>query len=79
MYYVYILKSVNFDEIYTGYTLNLKQRVSDHNSGKVKHTSKYKSWKLKSHIAFETEENARKFEKYLKTGSGIAFSRKHIQ
>lgn len=78
MYYVYLVESMYFDEVYTGYTRDIKQRLSDHNSGKVKHTSKYKPWKFVSYIAFDSEEKARNFEKYLKTGSGIALSRKHF-
>lgn len=77
MYYVYILKSEKFDEIYTGFTKNLKARIVEHNSGKSPHTNKFKPWKLLTYTAFENETTARVFEKYLKTGSGIAFARKH--
>lgn len=77
MFYVYTLKSENFDEIYTGFTKDLKKRMIDHNSGKSSHTKKFKPWKLITYTAFENEPAARAFEKYLKTGSGIAFARKH--
>ncbi|MFA5306456.1 MAG: GIY-YIG nuclease family protein [Candidatus Babeliales bacterium] len=34
MYHVYILRSINHpEEIYTGYTTNMKQRLAEHNSG----------------------------------------------
>lgn len=79
MHYVYMLESKDFDEIYTGYTLDLKRRLTDHNSGKVSHTRKFKPWKMVSYTAFDSEEKAMRFEKYLKTGSGIAFSRKHFR
>jgi putative endonuclease len=78
MHYVYILKSINHDQIYTGLTSNLKNRVSDHNSGKSSHTRKFKPWKLVTYIAFSEKETAESFERYLKTGSGIAFARKHL-
>ena len=38
MYYVYILKSINYQQIYIGYTKNLKRRIDDHNCGRSGHT-----------------------------------------
>ena len=78
MYYVYILRSQQNSQIYTGFTKDLSQRVADHNAGRSSHTKKYKPWKLVSYFAFKDEERARTFEQYLKTGSGIAFARKHF-
>ncbi len=78
MYYVYILKSISHDQTYVGYTKNLKSRFADHNYGRSKHTSKYKPWELASYYAFSSESKARSFEEYLKTGSGIAFMKKHL-
>jgi predicted GIY-YIG superfamily endonuclease len=74
MYYVYILRSCLFEnQIYVGFTRDLKQRFTDHNNGKSKYTAKYKPWKLESYFAFSSQEKAFAFEKYLKTSSGIAF------
>ena len=79
MYYVYILQSINFsDHFYTGFTLDLQSRLKKHNNGEVKHTIKYKPWKIKTYIAFENEEKAHSFEKYLKSHSGRAFTIKHF-
>jgi len=78
MYYVYILKSVNYNQVYTGFTKDIETRLKHHNDGKSPHTSKYKPWKLVITFTFDSEIKARDFEKYLKTGSGIAFSRKHF-
>ncbi len=78
MYYIYILKSEEHDQVYTGFTKDLKKRFQDHNSGRSKHTKKYKPWILTSYFAFEQESKARDFEEYLKTGSGIGFARKHF-
>ena len=78
MHYVYILKSKKYNEVYTGSTSNLKERVIEHNSGKSSHTKKFKPWKLVTYFAFEDKVTAQNFEEYLKTGSGIAFSRKHF-
>jgi predicted GIY-YIG superfamily endonuclease len=79
MYYVYLLRSKNFpDKTYKGFTKDLKVRLQDHNSGKSKHTSKYLPWELVSYHAFASEERAREFEYYLKTGSGKAFANKRL-
>ena len=79
MFYVYVLRSLNFpDKFYTGYTANLKSRIKKHNNGEVSYTTKYKPWKMKIYIAFEDKEKATNFEKYLKTHSGRAFIKKHF-
>lgn len=80
MHYVYILQSVEFpDQFYTGLTNNVVDRLKDHNSGKSKHTAKYKPWKIGSFHYFEAVETALAFEKYLKSGSGRAFSQKRLR
>ena len=43
------------------------------------HTAKYKPWKLELYIAFSDEKRAIAFEKYLKSGSGRAFSARHFR
>jgi putative endonuclease len=78
-FYVYVLESEsNPGQIYTGYTTNLKQRLADHNSGKVPHTSKFLPWKIRSTTAFKDKTRAIAFERYLKSGSGRAFLRRHL-
>ena len=57
---------------------HLKQRFVDHNYGKSIHTIKYKPWKLEAYFAFSEKSKAVKFEKYLKSGSGRTFSKKHF-
>lgn len=79
MYYTYIIESLNKpEERYIGHTSDLKKRLAEHNSGKCEHTSKLKPWKLKLYVAFETLDQAQRFEKYLKSGSGHAFANKHF-
>ena len=78
MFYVYVLKSEAANEIYTGFTTDLQKRLKAHNSGKSTHSNKFRPWKLLIYCAFENEIRAREFERYLKTGSGIAFARKHL-
>lgn len=79
MHYTYIIKSISYpSQTYTGFTSNLKHRINDHNSGKSPHTSKYKPWNLEFYCAFNDKEKAINFEKYLKSGSGKAFTKKHL-
>ena len=79
MYYVYSIQSENNpDKYYVGLTTNVERRLEEHNSGGSIHTAKYQPWKIHAYFAFETEELAVKFEKYLKSHSGRAFASKHF-
>ena len=77
--YVYLLQSIQTPEnFYIGLTENLKQRLAKHNEGGVPHTAKSKPWRIKTAIAFTDQNQARDFEKYLKTASGRAFAKKRL-
>ena len=78
-HYVYILQSASDRErFYVGATQDLKARLVMHNAGEVPHTSKFVPWELKTYLAFSDKEQAFAFEKYLKSGSGRAFAKKHF-
>ena len=80
MNYVYILQSLSHpDQFYTGLCSQVRDRLASHNAGQSPHTSKYKPWKLVSFHYFERPEAAAAFERYLKSGSGRAFARKHFR
>lgn len=79
MWYVYILRSLSHpDEVYIGATADLKTRIGDHNSGRSKHTSKFKPWTLCWYCAFPDKLRAFEFESYLKSHSGRAFANKRL-
>ena len=79
MRYVYILESLaEADRFYVGVTGDLKARLKKHNSGGVPHTSKFAPWRIKTYLGFSDEHQASMFERYLKTASGRAFSRKRL-
>lgn len=79
MYYVYLLESrSNPGERYMGFTSDLRQRLHDHNTGKLPNTARYQPWALATYLAFSSKRQALAFESYLKTGSGYAFSRKRL-
>lgn len=78
-YYVYILLSEkNTTKHYTGFTENLKSRLKKHNQGEVPHTAKFKPWIIQNYFAFQSKEKGMAFEKYLKSGSGREFARRHF-
>ena len=79
MYYVYILQSVSHPEqSYIGCCSDLRDRISRHNRGEVTHTAKFTPWVIRNYFAFETKEKAFAFERYLKSGSGRAFAKRHF-
>jgi putative endonuclease len=73
MYYVYVLKSINFGKFYVGFTSNVNKRLEEHNSGKTKSNKAYAPFAIVYTETFETREEARKREKYFKTGGGRRF------
>ena len=78
-HYVYILVSEQDPtQHYTGCTTDLTARLAKHNSGSVPHTAKQRPWLLESAIAFRSADKAHAFERYLKSGSGREFARRHF-
>ncbi|WP_051550855.1 GIY-YIG nuclease family protein [Legionella geestiana] len=77
MYYVYFLELSN-NNIYVGFSSNLKQRFKAHNDGRVPSTASFLPVKLKSYVAVETKEKAMALEKYFKSGSGKAVALKRF-
>jgi len=79
MHYVYLIESVHAKERhYVGQTSDLKKRLTDHNAGKSGHTSRYKPWNIVCYLGFAEEPKALAFEKYLKSGSGKTFLKRHL-
>jgi len=70
MFYVYTLKSDSDNELYFGYTTDLKKRLKEHNQGVNASTKRYGSWKLIYYEACLNEKDARRRERYLKTTQG---------
>ena len=78
-FYVYILISQKNQTVhYVGLTRDLQERLLMHNRGACAHTSKYRPWRIETAVAFKSEKKARAFEKYLKSGSGREFPRRHL-
>ncbi|WP_114436802.1 GIY-YIG nuclease family protein [Marinilabilia salmonicolor] len=77
MHYVYILKCAD-QSYYTGCTQNIEDRLKKHNAGQVHFTSNRLPVILISYFAFQEKHKAFQFEKYVKSGSGIAFRNKRL-
>jgi predicted GIY-YIG superfamily endonuclease len=77
--YVYILESLaDAGAYYVGLTTDLAARLAKHNAGEVRHTSKFRPWRIKTVHAFRDRIRAAAFERYLKSASGRAFSKKRL-
>ncbi len=73
MIYVYAIKSLSRNYIYVGLTNNLGRRIQQHNQGENRSTKAYTPFVLIYSEKFETRIEARKKEKYLKSGIGKEF------
>ena len=78
--FVYILQSIRaVHEYYVGVTSDPERRLAWHNAGLCRYTSRHHPWKKLVVVEFDTEEPALAFERYLKTGSGREFARRHFR
>ena len=78
MYYVYILKSQKDGSRHIGVTSDLKKRLLQHNAGGSIYSNTKRPYKINWYAAFMNKERAYAFEKYLKSSSGYAFTKKHL-
>jgi putative endonuclease len=77
--FVYVLNSTSDPKrFYTGLTSHLRNRLADHNEGRCTHTATGRPWRAIVVVAFANERRAVQFERYLKSGSGQAFSKRHF-
>ena len=77
-YYTYVLKSLNDDKFYIGWTDDLIARHKKHQEGKVKATKHRRPLQLVYYEACLGKEKAIKREKQLKTGFGRLYLKKRI-
>lgn len=76
--FVYILKSERDNRPYFGITSDVARRLETHNSGGNAATAPHRPWRVDVVVRFADEERAVRFERYLKSGSGRAFARRHL-
>ena len=77
---VYMLRSeTNPSRHYTGVTSDFEKRLKWHNAGQNVDTARDRPWTLVVAFQFTDEQVARRFEKYLKSGSGREFAKRHFR
>jgi putative endonuclease len=77
---VYVLKGTgNPRRYYTGLTSNLSARLNAHNAGQCSHTASGRPWIVDVIVEFRDQPRAVAFERYLKSGSGVAFAMHHFR
>jgi len=70
MFYVYILKSDKNGKLYKGVTGDLRRRMKEHGAKGSVFTKNNGPWKLIYYEAFMSKYDARREEKFLKSGKG---------
>ncbi|MBW6491940.1 MAG: GIY-YIG nuclease family protein [Lentimicrobium sp.] len=78
IYTVYVIKSQKDGRLYKGMSTNVEFRLKEHNSGRNFSTSPYKPWKLVYTKEFPDRNQARNWEKYLKSGIGREYLKKFL-
>jgi putative endonuclease len=78
--FVYVLKNPQgIPDFYVGLSSDVKARLADHKAGHCPHTASRRTWQLHVVIEFSDEKRAISFERYLKSGSGRAFAKRHFE
>jgi len=78
MEYVYVLKSEKDGNWYTGWTNDLRRRLSEHNQGKSRSTKARVPFKLIYYEACVDRADAKRRERYLKTAWGKRYIKSRL-
>jgi putative endonuclease len=77
--FVYILRSdVDPSQHYVGRSEDVDRRLEWHNAGPCGYTLEHRPWRVLVSTEFPSESAAARFERYLKSGSGRAFAKRHF-
>ena len=79
MYYVYVLKSKKTNNLYTGFTNNLRERFNQHNSNLSTYTKGRGPFELIYYEACKDKFDAMAREKYLKSGMGKRYLKNRLK
>jgi len=78
--FVYVLRNRETPpKYYTGLSCDVPRRLAEHNAGRCSHTADNGPWFVDVAIEFADERRAVGFERYLKSGSGVAFANRHLR
>ncbi len=78
-HYTYVLYSHKDRKLYSGYTVDLGNRLKEHKSGKVFSTKSRLPVELIYYEACLDEDDARQRERYLKSGKGKKYIKKRLR
>ena len=70
MFYVYIMQSLKDRKLYIGSTTDLRRRMAEHGSGKVRPTRHRLPLRLVCYEGYLHKEEAQRREKFLKSSDG---------
>jgi predicted GIY-YIG superfamily endonuclease len=77
--FVYVLQSeADPTRHYVGVADDPHARLAWHNKGPCGYTTAHRPWSISVSIEFRAEQQALRFERYLKSGSGRAFAKRHF-
>jgi len=79
MYYTYVLQSEKDMKFYIGYTKDLKLRFEQHTNGLVDSTKERRPLILIYYESCLDQEDATKWEKYLKSYHGSMFLKRRLK
>jgi putative endonuclease len=69
-YFVYVLRSLDRDFIYVGFTTDLERRFKEHNNREELSTKHYVPFDLIHYEAYKSKTDAQRREQYFKTTKG---------
>lgn len=78
MYYVYVIKSINYPRIYIGISTNPNKRLIEHNKGETKSTKYYCPYKIIYQEKHSNRLSARKREIELKKSCNREWIKKQL-
>ena len=79
-YYVYVIENNHDLSWYIGFTVNFRERLQEHNSGKSPYTSRKEgNWKIIYAECYLSKKDALSREKFLKSGSGRRFLKHQLK
>jgi putative endonuclease len=78
--FVYVIQSErDLSRHYVGRSCDVDARLEWHNAGPCGYTRRHRPWRVVVSLEFPSESAAARFEKYLESGSGRAFAKRHVQ
>jgi putative endonuclease len=79
MYYTYVIQSEKDGQFYTGFTGDLRNRLHEHNDGKVASTKYRGPFRLIYYEACLNAQDATARENYLKSGMGKRYLKNRLK